>query len=137
MEEGLGKAGGYGHVVRHRLPEFWAREMSRSCDPRLLVLLALLLIAAVALYASLGCGLALGPVHLVAHSLGAYAALDLACSSPGQVRSLVLSEPPVMPWLTREPATVPLLDEHISLLWEPVRRAFAETMARSPVVPLE
>jgi non-heme chloroperoxidase len=41
------------------------------------------------------------PVHLVAHSGGAYIGLALAVEHPDLVRSLVLGEPPVLPLLSR------------------------------------
>lgn len=38
------------------------------------------------------------PAHLVAGSIGAFAALLLAIRRPALVRSLVLAEPPIVPW---------------------------------------
>ncbi|RPI29783.1 MAG: alpha/beta hydrolase [Acidobacteria bacterium] len=75
--------------------------------------------------ASLLRGLQLVPARIVAHSLGAYVALYLAIQEPGLVHSLVLSEPPVLPLLrTSEPSLQQLYDEHMTHLWEPVRKAW-------------
>ena len=43
--------------------------------------------------------LKLAPAHIVGVSYGAYVALFLAARHPELVRSLVLSEPPVLRWL--------------------------------------
>ena len=43
--------------------------------------------------------LQLGPVHLVGHSYGAVGALLFATENPELVRTLTLSEPPVMGWV--------------------------------------
>lgn len=43
--------------------------------------------------------LELGPVHLVAHSIGAVAALVMATRRPDLVRTVVLGEPPLLSWL--------------------------------------
>jgi pimeloyl-ACP methyl ester carboxylesterase len=47
--------------------------------------------------------LKLGPVHLVGHSSGAFAALMTTIEHPELVRSLTLGEPPVMPLLKNVP----------------------------------
>jgi non-heme chloroperoxidase len=43
--------------------------------------------------------LALGPVHLVGHSYGAFTALHCAYHHPELVKALVLGEPPILPFL--------------------------------------
>src|SRR5207245_1852200 len=48
--------------------------------------------------------LGLERVHLVASSYGAYVALLVTLRRPDLVRSLVLAEPPLLPWLGRTPA---------------------------------
>src|SRR5947199_6217157 len=48
--------------------------------------------------------LGLERVHLVASSYGAYVALLVTLRRPDLVRSLVLAEPPILPWLGRTPA---------------------------------
>jgi non-heme chloroperoxidase len=68
--------------------------------------------------------LKLGPVHLVGHSYGAYIALILAQTHPEMVRSLILSEPPLMKWLTDIPNGKPLLDDFMNNLWLPCGLAF-------------
>jgi non-heme chloroperoxidase len=68
--------------------------------------------------------LKLVPALIVAHSLGAYVALSLAVRSPRCVRTLVLSEPPVIPLLRGSPALKPLYVEHMERLWGPVRAAY-------------
>jgi pimeloyl-ACP methyl ester carboxylesterase len=47
--------------------------------------------------------LGLAPVHIVAHSSGAHAALFFAATHPGMVRSLVINEPPASGLLTNSP----------------------------------
>jgi non-heme chloroperoxidase len=68
--------------------------------------------------------LKLGRVHLVGHSYGAYIALLLAQKHPEMVRSLVLSEPPLMKWLTDIPNGKPLLDDFMNNMWLPCGQAF-------------
>lgn len=69
--------------------------------------------------------LQLGPVHIVAHSYGGYAALFLTVQHPELVRSLVLAEPAALCWVRDDPRTRPLLDEQIATLWSPLREACA------------
>jgi len=66
--------------------------------------------------------LKLGPVHLVAHSYGGYAALFLATRHPELVRSLVLAEPAVLSWAADRPASQPLFESFMKM-WQPVREA--------------
>lgn len=68
--------------------------------------------------------LELGPVAIVAHSLGAYIALSLAVRDADRVRALILSEPPVIPLLLGSPGLKRLHDEHLERLWRPVRAAY-------------
>jgi non-heme chloroperoxidase len=65
------------------------------------------------------------PVHIVASSFGGYIALYLAVHRPGLVRSLVLGEPPLFPWLEEIPGGAPLLAAFMSESWEPCRASFA------------
>lgn len=68
--------------------------------------------------------LRLGPVHIVAHSYGGYAALFLAVKHPELVRSLVLAEPAVFCWAADNVEARPLLTEQIEKMWRPAREAF-------------
>jgi len=67
-----------------------------------------------------------GPAHIVGSSFGAYAALILAVREPGLVRTLVLGEPPLLPWLPHIPGGQVMLDLFLRGAWEPARRAFKE-----------
>lgn len=68
--------------------------------------------------------LGLPAAHVVGHSYGAYVALLLALRHPEIVRSLVLSEPPIMRWLPGIDGGKPLLTEFMSTVWEPTTRGF-------------
>lgn len=68
--------------------------------------------------------LALPPVHVVGYSYGAYAALFLAARHPELVRSLVLSEPPVLRLLSGVPGGAPLFTDFMSKVWKPATRGF-------------
>jgi pimeloyl-ACP methyl ester carboxylesterase len=70
--------------------------------------------------------LKLGRVHLVGHSYGAYISLLVAVQHPELVRSLVLSEPPVMKWLNETPGGKTLLDDFMNNLWLPCGDAFRQ-----------
>jgi pimeloyl-ACP methyl ester carboxylesterase len=65
------------------------------------------------------------PAHIVASSFGGYIALYLAVHQPGLVRSLVLGEPPVFPWLEEIAGGAALLASFMHDAWEPARRSFA------------
>jgi len=66
----------------------------------------------------------LGPVHLVAHSIGGVAALVMAMRRPDLVRSLVLGEPPLLSWLRGTSEGDELLASHTKQATHPARAAF-------------
>jgi non-heme chloroperoxidase len=68
----------------------------------------------------------LAPAHVVCSSFGGCAALALAVARPELVRSLVLAEPPLMPWLEYIPSGAPLAAAFYAEAWEPAKRAFRE-----------
>jgi non-heme chloroperoxidase len=68
--------------------------------------------------------LELGPVHIVAHSYGGYAALFLAVRHPELVRSLVLAEPATLCWARDNPEGRALFAEQMDNVWKPAREAF-------------
>src|SRR5881409_982491 len=70
-------------------------------------------------------GLGLGRVHLVGSSYGAYVALLVTMRRPDLVRSLVLAEPPILPWLARTPEGDSLRRVFEATVLEPSRRDFA------------
>ncbi len=68
--------------------------------------------------------LAIERAHLIGASYGAYIALNLAVHHPECVTSLVLGEPPIVPWLRKNPETAPLADAFYKNAWQPVAEAF-------------
>jgi pimeloyl-ACP methyl ester carboxylesterase len=68
----------------------------------------------------------LAPAHVVGVSYGAYGALLLAHRHPELVRSLVLSEAPVLRWLPDLEGGRTLFADFMSKLWDPTVRAFRE-----------
>ncbi|MGE5431701.1 MAG: alpha/beta fold hydrolase [Syntrophomonadaceae bacterium] len=66
------------------------------------------------------------PVHLVGTSYGAYVSLYLETRHPGFARSLVLGEPPMIPWLNDLEGGRELLKEFAQNAFEPARKAFTE-----------
>jgi non-heme chloroperoxidase len=68
--------------------------------------------------------LRLGPAHLVGSSYGALTSLTCAVRHPEFVRSLVLGEPPILPWLNNVPNGKPVLDAFMKDAWRPAARAF-------------
>jgi len=68
--------------------------------------------------------LGLAPAHVVGYSYGAYAALLLAQRHPELVRSLVLSEPPLLRLLPEIAGGEPLLVDFMSKVWQPTAEGF-------------
>jgi non-heme chloroperoxidase len=71
--------------------------------------------------------------HLVGSSYGAYVGLGVALGAPGRVRSLVLGEPPILPFLLRTGDGRRALEEFRCSALEPAREAFARQDLRSGV----
>lgn len=67
--------------------------------------------------------LRLGAAHIVALSYGGYVALILAVKHPKLVRTLVLGEPALIPWLEQIPGGNALLKEFMTNVIEPSRHA--------------
>lgn len=70
--------------------------------------------------------LGIAPVHLVGTSYGAYVSLYLAAHYQGYARSLVLGEPPMIPWLTSLEGGRELLQEFSRNAFEPAGKSFSE-----------
>jgi non-heme chloroperoxidase len=70
--------------------------------------------------------LRLAPARLVGSSYGAMTALTAAIVRPDLVHSLVLGEPPLIPWLARLPEGAQLVEEFMANAFEPARAAFAK-----------
>ncbi len=70
--------------------------------------------------------LGLAPAHLVTSSFGGCVALQMAATHPELVRSLVLAEPPLMPWLERIPGGAAPAAAFLADTWETAQRAFRE-----------
>src|SRR5881296_1695037 len=68
--------------------------------------------------------LGLERVHLVASSYGAYVALLVTLRRPDLVRSLVLAEPPILPWLGRTPWGDSLRQVFEATVLDATQRAF-------------
>jgi pimeloyl-ACP methyl ester carboxylesterase len=72
-------------------------------------------------------GLGSGPAHVVGSSYGAMTALTCAVERPDRFRSLVLSEPPLLPWLTRLPEGQAVFAEFVANAFGPAAQAFARS----------
>jgi len=68
-----------------------------------------------------------GPVHLVGHSYGAYTALVFALDHPAKIRSLVLAEPPILPWLPDIAGGEGIEEGFMAGVWHPMAEAFRES----------
>ena len=68
--------------------------------------------------------LGIGPCHLVGSSYGAMIALTMTVKRPDLVRSLVLGEPPLLPWLESTPEGASLYDAFQANAWGPAGEAF-------------
>ena len=66
----------------------------------------------------------IAPVHIVGHSFGGMVAISLAKKYPHLVRSLVLSEPPVVEWLKDIPEGESHYENFYNQLLRPVQIAF-------------
>lgn len=77
--------------------------------------------------------LGLAPAHVVGSSYGALTALTCAVARPELVRSLVLGEPPLLPWLARLPDGAALLDGFMATAFGPAGQAFARGEAEAGV----
>ncbi len=62
--------------------------------------------------------------HIAASSYGAFSTLHMVVRNPDLVSSLVLGEPPVMPWLLRLEGGRELFDAFNEEAWKPARAAF-------------
>jgi pimeloyl-ACP methyl ester carboxylesterase len=63
-------------------------------------------------------------VYLVGSSYGAYTSLFFTIHNPGIVRALVLSEPPMLPWLEQSAGGKELHAAFLAEAWEPAKAAF-------------
>jgi len=71
--------------------------------------------------------------HLVGSSYGAYVALACALRAPDRARSLVLAEPPILPFLKRTSEGHAELDRFNRTALQPAREAFARGERRAGV----
>ncbi len=68
--------------------------------------------------------LGLAPVNLVGSSFGAYTSLVTATRRPDLLRKLVISEPPILPWLQDIPGGQAYYDGFMQDAWLPATEAF-------------
>ena len=68
----------------------------------------------------------LAPAHLVTSSFGGCVVLQMAMQRPDLVRSMVLAEPPLIPWLLHIPGGAPLAADFLTDAWEPAQQAFRQ-----------
>ena len=77
--------------------------------------------------------LGLAPAHVVGSSYGALTALTLAVERPALVRSLVLGEPPLLPWLAQQPDGGDLVEAFMATSFGPAAQAFARGEAEAGI----
>jgi pimeloyl-ACP methyl ester carboxylesterase len=70
--------------------------------------------------------LARPPVHLVTSSYGGNVGLYMTSQRPDLVSSIVLGEPPLMPWLAYLPGGKAHSQRFLNEIWYPARQAFSE-----------
>ncbi len=75
----------------------------------------------------------LAPAHLVGSSYGALTALTFAVGRPDLVRSLVLGEPPLLPWLARLSEGPALVEAFITNAFRPAGQALRRGEAEAGV----
>ncbi len=75
----------------------------------------------------------LAPAHVVGSSYGALTALSFTVERPDLVRSLVLGEPPLLPWLARRSDGSTLVETFISNAFRPAGQAFLRGEAEAGV----
>jgi pimeloyl-ACP methyl ester carboxylesterase len=66
----------------------------------------------------------LAPAHVIGSSYGAYTALFVAIHRPELIRSLILSEPPIIEWLPDLPGGQAVHDDFMANWWRPAAAAF-------------
>jgi pimeloyl-ACP methyl ester carboxylesterase len=76
------------------------------------------------------------PAHVVAGSIGAFAALLLAIRRPQLVRSLVLAEPPIVPWALESEEGAAVARHFERDVWQPTKAAFLEGDAEQAMARL-
>lgn len=77
--------------------------------------------------------LGLARAHVIGSSYGALTALTFAVERPDLVRTLVLGEPPLLPWLERLPDGPALLQAFLTTAFGPAGRAFEQGEAEAGV----
>ena len=74
--------------------------------------------------AKLIAALELGSAHIVAHSIGAVAALFCAVEHPALIRTLTVAEPPVLRWASGTPGGEAAWAQFLEVMWQPAAAAF-------------
>jgi pimeloyl-ACP methyl ester carboxylesterase len=77
--------------------------------------------------------LGLSPAHIIGSSYGAMTALTCAVARPGMVRSLVLGEPPLLPWLAQLADGAALVEAFMATSFGPAAQAFARNEAEAGI----
>jgi len=76
----------------------------------------------------------LGPVNLVGHSYGGLGAILFATEHPMLVRTLTLSEPPVLPWVEEQSGGAASVRDFFQRCWNLLGRALAQHKRREALV---